>query len=144
MEASTNTISLNRAKQWQIALFPFNNAATNVYFAFYTYFTYFALMHLTGADQATAIAGTVISGALALGVSAFTMAFVPAMRIFDGITERHARLFANTYDVYKSRNSLRPKLDVAPLDGLYSCIRNLRTWLYLSMRLYQGGTNLSY
>ena len=27
--------ALNRAKQWQIALFPFNNAATNVYFAFY-------------------------------------------------------------------------------------------------------------
>lgn len=87
MEAQTNTISLNRAKQWQIALFPFNNAATNVYFAFYTYFTYFALMYLTGADQTTAIAGTIISGALALGVSAFTMAFVPAMRIFDGITD---------------------------------------------------------
>ena len=32
---------LNRAKQWQVALFPFNNAATNVYFAFYSYFTYF-------------------------------------------------------------------------------------------------------
>ena len=32
--------AVNRAKQWQVALFPFNNAATNVYFAFYTYFTY--------------------------------------------------------------------------------------------------------
>ena len=29
-----STAAVNRAKQWQIALFPFNNAATNVYFAF--------------------------------------------------------------------------------------------------------------
>ncbi len=44
--------AVNRAKQWQIALFPFNNAATNVYFAFYTYFTYFAMMYLTGSAGA--------------------------------------------------------------------------------------------
>ena len=43
--------AVNRAKQWQIALFPFNNAATNVYFAFYTYFTYYALMCLTGSAK---------------------------------------------------------------------------------------------
>ena len=84
---SQKKVGINRAKQWQIALFPFNNAATNVYFAFYNYFTYFALMHLTGADQAKAIGGTIISGVLALAVSTFTSLFVPAMRIFDGITD---------------------------------------------------------
>lgn len=84
---SQQKVGVNRAKQWQVALFPFNNAATNVYFAFYNYFTYFALMHLTGADQAKAIGGTIISGVLALAISTFTSLFVPAMRIFDGITD---------------------------------------------------------
>lgn len=81
------TVGLNRAKKWQIALFPFNNAATNVYFAFYNYFVYFALMHLTGADQTKAIAGTIISGVLAIAVSTFTSVFAPLMRVFDGITD---------------------------------------------------------
>lgn len=87
MASQTNTISLNRAKQWQIALFPFNNAATNVYFAFYTYFTYWATLYLTGGDQGLAIAGTIGLGALVLAISTFTSIFVPAMRIFDGITD---------------------------------------------------------
>ncbi len=77
---------LNRAKQWQVALFPFNNAATNVYFAFYSYFTYFAIMYLTGSSGA-ALAGVVVNAALMLGVSAFTAAFVPLMRVFDGVTD---------------------------------------------------------
>jgi Na+/melibiose symporter-like transporter len=80
------TIGLNRAKPWQIALFPFNNAATNVYFAFYSYFVYYALMYLTG-SAATAIGGTVVSAALAMGVSTFTSVFAPLMRVFDGITD---------------------------------------------------------
>jgi Na+/melibiose symporter-like transporter len=80
------TIGLNRAKPWQIALFPFNNAATNVYFAFYSYFVYYALMYLTG-SAATAIGGTVVSAALAMGVSTFTSIFAPLMRVFDGITD---------------------------------------------------------
>lgn len=78
--------ALNRAKQWQIALFPFNNAATNVYFAFYTYFTYFAIMYLTG-STAGALAGTIVSASLVLIVSTFTSLFVPLMRVFDGITD---------------------------------------------------------
>lgn len=77
---------LNRAKQWQVALFPFNNAATNVYFAFYSYFTYFAIMYLTGSTGA-ALAGVIVNAALILGVSAFTAVFVPLMRVFDGITD---------------------------------------------------------
>lgn len=77
---------LNRAKKWQIALFPFNNAATNVYFAFYSYFTYYALMYLTG-STATAIGGTVVSAGLAFAVSTFNGIFAPLMRVFDGITD---------------------------------------------------------
>lgn len=80
------TQAVNRAKQWQIALFPFNNAATNVYFAFYTYFTYYALMYLTG-SAGTSLAGTVVSSSLVLGVSTFNSLFAPLMRIFDGITD---------------------------------------------------------
>lgn len=77
---------VNRAKKWQIALFPFNNAATNVYFAFYSYFTYFALMYLTG-SVGTSLAGTVVSATLAIAVSTFTSLFTPLMRVFDGITD---------------------------------------------------------
>ena len=76
----------HRAKQWQIALFPFNNAATNVYFAFYTYFTSFAILYLTGSVEG-AIAGTIASSALTLVVSGFTAVFAPLMRVFDGITD---------------------------------------------------------
>lgn len=83
---SSKTIGVNKAKGWQIALFPFNNAATNVYFAFYSYFTYYALMYLTG-SATTAIGGTVVSAALVLAVSTFTSIFVPCMRVFDGITD---------------------------------------------------------
>lgn len=81
-----NTQAVNRAKQWQIALFPFNNAATNVYFAFYTYFTYYALMYLTG-SATTSLAGTIVSSSLVLGVSTFNSLFAPLMRVFDGITD---------------------------------------------------------
>lgn len=79
-------IGQNKAKQWQIALFPFNNAATNVYFAFYSYFTYFALMYLTG-STAAAIGGTVVTAGLAFAVSTFNGIFAPLMRVFDGITD---------------------------------------------------------
>lgn len=81
-----DAIALNRAKQWQIALFPFNNAATNVYFAFYTYFTYFAMLYLTG-SIGTSLAGTIVTGGLVLIVTNFNAIFAPLMRIFDGITD---------------------------------------------------------
>ncbi len=85
-EAPAGSAAVNRAKQWQIALFPFNNAATNVYFAFYTYFTYYAIMYLTG-STAAALGTAVASAALVLGVSTFNSLFAPLMRIFDGITD---------------------------------------------------------
>lgn len=86
-EAAENTsFSVNRAKQWQIALFPFNNAATNVYFAFYNYFVYWAVLYLTN-SEAYAIAGVLVSAGLAVAVSTFASLFAPLMRIFDGITD---------------------------------------------------------
>ena len=63
--SSTQSVAVNRAKGWQIALFPFNNAATNVYFAFYNYFVYWAVLYLTG-SVGTAIGGVVISSVIAI------------------------------------------------------------------------------
>lgn len=77
---------LHRAKQWQIILFPFNNAATNLYFAFMPYFTFYAVMYLTG-SASTAITGAFVSGGLALAISTFVSVFAPSMRILDGITD---------------------------------------------------------
>lgn len=79
-------VAVNRAKGWQIALFPFNNAATNVYFAFYNYFVYWAVLALTG-STAGAIGGVVVSSVVAIGVSTFASLFAPLMRVFDGVTD---------------------------------------------------------
>ncbi len=81
-----STLAVNRAKQWQIALFPFNNAATNVYFAFYNYFVYWAVLYLTG-STAAAIGGVIVSSATAILVSTFAAIYAPIMRVFDGITD---------------------------------------------------------
>lgn len=86
MSDNASTVSVNRAKPWQIALFPFNNAATNVYFAFYNFFTYYAILYLSGSADA-AIGGTVVSAALVLAISSFSAVFTPLMRVFDGITD---------------------------------------------------------
>lgn len=83
---SQGNFSVNRAKKWQIALFPFNNAATNTYFAFYSYFVYWAVLYLTGSTSG-AIAGVLISGSLAIAVSTFASLFAPLMRVFDGVTD---------------------------------------------------------
>jgi len=82
----TTTIGQNRAKQWQIALFPFNNAATNVYFAFYNYFVYWAVLYLTGSVGAS-IGGVLVSAGIAIAVSTFASLFAPLMRVFDGVTD---------------------------------------------------------
>ena len=84
--SSTESVAVNRAKGWQVALFPFNNAATNMYFAFYNYFVYWAVLALTG-SVGTAIGGVVVSSVLAIGVSTFASLFAPLMRVFDGITD---------------------------------------------------------
>ncbi|MBO4989452.1 MAG: MFS transporter [Clostridia bacterium] len=86
MANTSGSAAVNRAKQWQIALFPFNNAATNVYFAFYNYFVYWAVLYLTGSTAAS-IGGVVVSATIAIAVSTFASLFAPLMRIFDGITD---------------------------------------------------------
>lgn len=84
--STAGNVAVNRAKGWQIALFPFNNAATNVYFAFYNYFVYWAVLALTG-STAGAIGGVVVSSVVAIGVSTFASLFAPLMRVFDGVTD---------------------------------------------------------
>ena len=70
-------------------------------------------MHLTGADQAKAIGGTIISGALAFVVSTFTSLFVPSMRIFDGITDP---ILGGLIDKTKSRfGKFRPFMVIGNL-----------------------------
>lgn len=38
----------NKAKQWQIILFPFNNAATNIYLTLMSFVSYYAGYYLSG------------------------------------------------------------------------------------------------
>lgn len=72
----------NRAKQWQIVLFPFNNAATNCYLTLMTFIAYYAGYY---------ISGNFLVGAAVAAVSAsFTViisTLVMVMRIFDGVTD---------------------------------------------------------
>lgn len=84
--SQANSVAVNRAKGWQVALLPFNNAATNVYFAFYNYFVYWAVLYLTG-SVGVAIGGVLVSSGIAIAVSTFASLFAPLMRIFDGVTD---------------------------------------------------------
>jgi Na+/melibiose symporter-like transporter len=77
-----NSKSTNLGKRYQIILFPFNNAATNCYFALLTFITYYGGYYLSGS-----FVGGVLS---ATAMAALTIALswvVTAMRIFDGITD---------------------------------------------------------
>lgn len=73
---------LNRAKQWQIALFPFNNAATNCYFALMTFIAYYGGYYLFGG-----FTGGVVSAVTVSTVTVVISTVIMAMRIFDGITD---------------------------------------------------------
>ena len=68
-ENNTNTVGLNRAKPYQLALFPLNNGATNVYFVL-------VLSYIA----------TFGSNVLALGVI-FASLMVTGMRLFDAVTD---------------------------------------------------------
>ena len=68
-EKNTNTVGLNRAKPYQLALFPLNNGATNVYFVL-------VLSYIA----------TFGSNVLALGVI-FASLMVTGMRLFDAVTD---------------------------------------------------------
>ena len=81
-EAKVAEKGLNRAKQWQIALFPFNNAATNCYMALMTFIAYYGGYYLFGGFTGGAVS------AVAINVVTQAVSFViMGMRIFDGITD---------------------------------------------------------
>ena len=77
-----NSMIQNRAKQWQIVLFPFNNAATNCYLTLMTFITYYAGFYLSG-NFLVAAGAAVVNAAFTLIVSTLVM----VMRVFDGITD---------------------------------------------------------
>ena len=79
---SSCEVSQNRAKQWQIVLFPFNNAATNCYLTLMTFITYYAGFYLTG-NFLVAAGAAVVNAAFTVLVSTIVM----VMRVFDGITD---------------------------------------------------------
>lgn len=72
----------NRAKTWQIVLFPFNNAATNCYLTLMTFISYFAGYYISGNFLVGAAVATV-SAAFTVVISTLVM----VMRIFDGVTD---------------------------------------------------------
>ena len=76
------TILQNRAKKWQIALFPFNNAATNCYLTLMTFITYFGAFYISG-NFLVAAGVAAISTVATMAISTFAT----AMRVFDGITD---------------------------------------------------------
>lgn len=84
MPAATDNSSLavNKGKKYQVALFPFNNAATNCYFALMAFITYYGSYYLIG-NFVAAVLITAGMGALTIGLSTLVM----GMRIFDGITD---------------------------------------------------------
>ena len=135
--AENTSKAVNRAKQWQIALFPFNNAATNVYFAFYTYFNYFALVYLTGSET-TALVGAIVMPILALGISTFNSLFAPLMRIFDGITDP---IVGGLLDKTKTKfGKFRPYMIIGNVLLAFSVI--LMMFISRLIPFTQGGANI--
>ncbi|MCH3909553.1 MAG: MFS transporter [Bacilli bacterium] len=81
-ETTTSERGLNKAKQWQVALFPFNNAATNCYLALMSFIAYYGGYYLFGGFM-----GGVIS-VVTINVVTQAISFVVmGMRIFDGLTD---------------------------------------------------------
>ncbi len=73
---------INRGKGYQIALFPFNNAATNTYLALMTFITYYGGYYLSGG-----FVGGVLSATAMAALTITLSSIVTGMRIFDGITD---------------------------------------------------------
>lgn len=74
--------STNMGKRYQIILFPFNNAATNCYFALLTFISYYGGYYLSGG-----FVGGVLTAAAMAALTIVLSWVVMAMRIFDGITD---------------------------------------------------------
>lgn len=74
--------STNMGKKYQVILFPFNNAATNCYFALLTFISYYGGYYLSGG-----FVGGVLTAAAMATLTIILSWAVMAMRIFDGITD---------------------------------------------------------
>jgi len=79
---TNNEMSINRGKQYQIVLFPFNNAATNTYMALMSFVTYYGGYYLSGG-----FVGGLLSAAAMTALTIVLSSVVTGMRIFDGITD---------------------------------------------------------
>lgn len=77
-----NEMSINRGKKYQIALFPFNNAATNTYMALMTFVMYYGGYYLSGG-----FVGGILTATAMTALTIILSSVVTAMRIFDGITD---------------------------------------------------------
>ncbi len=83
MEAiQQNGVGVNRAKQWQIVLFPFNNAATNCYLTLMTFIAYYAGYYLSGNFLVGAM-----TAAVSAGLTVMISTVITLMRVFDGVTD---------------------------------------------------------
>jgi Na+/melibiose symporter-like transporter len=72
----------NVAKKYQVALFPFNNAATNCYLTLMTFVSYYGGYYLFGGF----VGGAVSAAAMASITTALSF-IIMGMRIIDGITD---------------------------------------------------------
>ena len=72
----------NRGRKYQVALFPFNNAATNCYLTLMTFVSYYGGYYLFGGFM-----GGVVSALAITTVTTVLSAVIMGMRIFDGITD---------------------------------------------------------
>lgn len=77
-----NSSSVNLAKKYQIILFPFNNAATNVYLTVMTFITYYGGYYLSGG-----FVGGLLSATAMATLTIVLSSIVTSMRIFDGLTD---------------------------------------------------------
>ncbi len=84
IEEKSNDYSghINKGKRYQVALFPFNNAATNTYLALMTFVTYYGGYYLSGG-----FLGGILSASAMAALTIILSSIVTGMRIFDGITD---------------------------------------------------------
>lgn len=77
-----SSLALNKGKKYQIALFPFNNAATNCYLALMSFIAYYGGYYLFGG-----FVGAIITSAAMAALTIALSTVIMLMRIFDGITD---------------------------------------------------------
>ena len=108
---STTAAGMNRAKPYQLVLFPFNNGATNVYYILtITYIAYYG------------------NGVLGLALM-FATTMVTVMRLFDAVTDP---IIGALIDKTNGRfGKFRPYMVLGGAGGVgYSSSSRRQPWLY--------------